>query len=118
MSVFGFIGVGNMGGALARAVCKAVGASNILVSDYSAEKAQAFADELGCAAVDNDTVVEKAKWIFLGADQNQHRQHQRRHKHRSKALSVNLFYPFLHLKMPHLHLLSNRASDVRNHNRP
>ena len=66
MSVFGFIGVGNMGGALARAVSEAVGASNILVSDYSAEKAQAFADALGCTATDNDTVTEKAKWLFLG----------------------------------------------------
>ncbi|MBR5187273.1 MAG: NAD(P)-binding domain-containing protein, partial [Clostridia bacterium] len=66
MSLFGFIGVGNMGGALARAVCQGVGAENITVSDYSAEKAEAFAKELGCTASDNDTVAEKAKWIFLG----------------------------------------------------
>ncbi len=66
MSVFGFIGVGNMGGALARAVCKSVGAENITVSDYSAEKAEAFANELGCTAADNNAVAEKAKWLFLG----------------------------------------------------
>ena len=66
MSLFGFIGVGNMGGALARAVCESVGAENITVSDYSAEKAEAFAKELGCQSADNDTVAEKAKWIFLG----------------------------------------------------
>ena len=66
MSVFGFIGVGNMGGALARAVCKTAGAENLIVSDYSAEKAEEFSKELGCAAADNDTVAEKAKWIFLG----------------------------------------------------
>ena len=66
MSLFGFIGVGNMGGALARAVCQSVGAENITVSDYSAEKAEAFAKELGCEAKDNNTVAEKAKWLFLG----------------------------------------------------
>ena len=66
MALFGFIGVGNMGGALARAVSQSVGAENITVSDYSAEKAEAFAKELGCTAVDNDTVAEKAKWLFLG----------------------------------------------------
>jgi pyrroline-5-carboxylate reductase len=55
-----------MGGALARAVCQGVGAENITVSDYSAEKAEAFAKELGCTASDNDTVAEKAKWLFLG----------------------------------------------------
>jgi len=66
MSVFGFIGVGNMGGALARAVCKAVGAENLVVSDYSAEKAEAFANELGCTAADNASVAQKAKFLFLG----------------------------------------------------
>lgn len=66
MSLFGFIGVGNMGGALARAVCKSVGAENITVSDYSSEKAETFAKELGCQSADNNTVAEKAKWIFLG----------------------------------------------------
>lgn len=66
MSVFGFIGVGNMGGALARAVCESVGAENIIVSDYSLEKAEAFAKELGCVAADNDTIAKTAKWIFLG----------------------------------------------------
>ena len=66
MALFGFIGVGNMGGALARAVCQCVGAENITVSDYSAEKAEAFAKELGCRLADNNTVAETAKWIFLG----------------------------------------------------
>ena len=66
MSVFGFIGVGNMGGALARAVCNAEGKENIMVSDYSSEKAEAFAKEVGCVAVDNNTIAETAKWIFLG----------------------------------------------------
>ena len=66
MSEFGFIGVGNMGGALAEAVCKKIGAENVCVSDYSAEKAEAFAEKFGCFAVDNDAIASEAKFIFLG----------------------------------------------------
>ena len=66
MFEFGFIGVGNMGGALAQAVCKKIGGENVCVSDYSAEKAQVFAENYGCRAVDNETVVSKARFIFLG----------------------------------------------------
>ncbi len=66
MFEFGFIGVGNMGGALAQAVCKKIGGENVCVSDYSAEKAQAFAKDYGCRAADNETVVSEARFIFLG----------------------------------------------------
>ena len=66
MSEFGFIGVGNMGGALAAAVCKKVGAENVWVSDYSAEKAEAFAAAHSCHAVTNVDIVSHAKFIFLG----------------------------------------------------
>ena len=66
MSEFGFIGVGNMGGALADAVCKKVGAQNVLVSDYAVEKAEAFAEAFGCIAADNKKIASEAKFIFLG----------------------------------------------------
>ena len=66
MSEFGFIGVGNMGGALAEAVCKKIGGENVCVSDYSAEKAEAFAERFGCRAVDNGAIASEAKFIFLG----------------------------------------------------
>ena len=66
MSEFGFIGVGNMGGALAGAVCKKVGAENVLVSDYAVEKAEAFAEGFGCVAADNKKIASEAKFIFLG----------------------------------------------------
>ena len=66
MSEFGFIGVGNMGGALAEAVCKKIGAENVCVSDYSVEKAEAFAEKFGCRAVDNGAIASEAKFIFLG----------------------------------------------------
>lgn len=66
MSVFGFIGVGNMGGALARAVAKNIPSENILVSDYDAEKAQSVANELGAAVSDNTEIAAKADYIFIG----------------------------------------------------
>ena len=66
MSEFGFIGVGNMGGALAGAVCKKIGGEGVLVSDYSAEKAESFAKDFGCRATDNGEIAANAKFIFLG----------------------------------------------------
>ena len=66
MYEFGFIGVGNMGGALAGAVCKKVGVQNVLVSDYAVEKAEAFAQAFGCVAADNKKIASEAKFIFLG----------------------------------------------------
>lgn len=62
----GFIGTGNMGGALARAAAKSVAKENILLADAYAPVAEALAEELGCKAV---TVVEAAKnadVLFLG----------------------------------------------------
>ena len=50
----GFIGTGNMGGAVAKAVCRAAGASQVLLSNRTPEKAQALAAELGCAAGTNE----------------------------------------------------------------
>ena len=40
---FGFIGCGNMGGAVARAVCKGAGAREVLLANRTPAKAQALA---------------------------------------------------------------------------
>ncbi len=65
--VFGFIGTGNMGGALARAVRRKVPGEKVLLSNRTHAKAAALASELGCAAeTDNHAVAKKAKYIFLG----------------------------------------------------
>lgn len=61
---FGFIGVGNMGGALARAVCK--GTKNVLLANRTREKAQTLALELGCKAGDNEEAAREARFIVLG----------------------------------------------------
>lgn len=63
---FGFIGAGNMGGALARAVVKAAGGKEVLISDKAAVKAQLLAEELKCSYADNNAVASSAKYIFLG----------------------------------------------------
>ena len=66
MAVYGFIGTGNMGGALARAVSRKVSPAQVLLSNRTAEKAQALAAELGCQAVDNQTAAAQADYLFLG----------------------------------------------------
>ncbi len=63
---FGFIGTGNMGSALARAVCKAVSGDEILLADSSTVKAELLAKELNATSADSITVAEHAKFIFLG----------------------------------------------------
>ena len=62
-----FIGVGNMGGALARAAVRAVGPDQVILANRTYEKAVALGKELGCDATgDNDTAVAMAEYIFLG----------------------------------------------------
>ena len=66
MATFGFIGTGNMGGALARAARKRLSGEELLLSNRTAVKAEALAKELGCQAVDNAAVAAEADYIFLG----------------------------------------------------
>ncbi len=61
---YGFIGCGNMGGALACAVAKST--KNIMVSDFDAQKAEQFANKLGITAADNKTIAQGCDRIFLG----------------------------------------------------
>ena len=64
--IFGFIGTGNMGGALARACAQAVFNEKLLLSDGYAPVAEKLAGELGCKAVSVNEVAQKAGFIFLG----------------------------------------------------
>ncbi len=59
----GFIGTGNMGGALARAL---KGKSELYLSDFVPEKAKALADELGGTACDNVCAAQNADYLFIG----------------------------------------------------
>ena len=62
----GFIGTGNMGGALAQAAAAAVGGEHLLLCDVNKEKAAALAQELGAAAVELPALLEQSDYIFLG----------------------------------------------------
>ncbi len=60
---YGFIGCGNMGGALAKAL--SLSTKDIMLSDYFPEKAQALADELFVKSGTNQQVAEGCERIFL-----------------------------------------------------
>lgn len=60
---YGFIGCGNMGGAIARALSKS--GTDILLSDRSG-KGKLLAQELGCTYSDNVTIAQTCDRIFLG----------------------------------------------------
>ena len=64
MYTFGFIGTGNMGGALATAASRST--KSILLADHFADKAQALADTLGVDSADNIAVVKNCRYVFLG----------------------------------------------------
>lgn len=63
---FGFIGTGNMGGALATAAAKVMPGEDILLSNRTPEKAEALAKSLGCKACPVEEVAAKADLVFLG----------------------------------------------------
>ena len=62
----GFIGAGNMGGAIAIAAAKAVGGEHLLIADLNTEKAAALAADIGATVTDNEGVVANSDYIFLG----------------------------------------------------
>lgn len=64
--IFGFIGCGNMGGALASAVAKSDMEKKVLLCDASAEKAETLAKRIGAEAVALDELAETATYLFLG----------------------------------------------------
>ncbi len=64
--VLGFIGCGNMGGALVRATAKAIGGEKIAVCDYDEKKAQALARALGVTAVSADELAKESTFVVLG----------------------------------------------------
>lgn len=66
MARFGFIGIGNMGGAIAMAAAKAVDPGQILVSAKHPETAERFSEKYGTVPSDNVTIAREAKFVVLG----------------------------------------------------
>ena len=62
----GFIGCGNMGGALLRAVCKSVAPENVLAFDLDASKVNALVRECGVTVTDVETLLSKADYVVFG----------------------------------------------------
>jgi len=59
---YGFIGCGNMGGSIAKALSKST--KEIVLADPS-PKAEILAAELGCSFADNETVINTCERVFL-----------------------------------------------------
>ena len=66
MYTAGFIGCGNMGGALASAAAKAIGGKNVFLSDFLEEKAASLSLETGANKSSNEDIAKNCKYIFLG----------------------------------------------------
>ena len=66
MNEIGFIGCGNMGGAIARAVCKTADPGRVFLADADTAKANGLADELGCNSATADHLFAGCELIFLG----------------------------------------------------
>lgn len=61
----GFIGCGNMGGALAQAVAKAVPAWQITIAEKDEARAAAFAKATGVLMGSNEEVAQDSRYLFL-----------------------------------------------------
>ena len=66
MYTFSFIGTGNMGAALARAAVKTISPEMVLLSNRTAAKAEALAEDLDCAAGTVSQAAAQGRYIFLG----------------------------------------------------
>lgn len=66
----GFIGAGNMGGALIDAVCRKTCPENVAIYDKDTAKAQKKSDMVGANYVDIKTVASQSEFLFLGVKPN------------------------------------------------
>ncbi len=68
MTTIGFIGTGNMGGALAKAAYRSGIAERILLSNRTLSKAQKLAEIVNGETCDNKYVAANSEYIFLGVE--------------------------------------------------
>ena len=62
----GFIGCGNMGGALAQAVAKSVDGKKIALCDFDKNKVRALQEKFGGASATAKEIAQNAKFIVIG----------------------------------------------------
>ena len=65
----GFIGCGNMGGALARAISKVL-ETEVYIYDHNTEKSASFAKEISAQISDSISIAKECDFIFLGVKPN------------------------------------------------
>lgn len=63
---FGFIGCGNMGGALAKAVSEAGYKNDILLADINKERVETLGQEISAEPADAQKIAQECKFIFIG----------------------------------------------------
>ena len=68
--IAGFIGVGNMGGALLDAACKSVGGDKVAMFDLSQEKLKEKSSKSGAVSCSLEELVKESKYVFLGVKPN------------------------------------------------
>lgn len=67
----GFIGAGNMGGALIVAAANSIGSDQVLIADHMREKAELLATQVGCeTAENNDEIVRRCELVVLAVKPN------------------------------------------------
>ena len=66
MFKLGFIGTGNMGGALLDACAKSVSGTKIAAADADRAKAEAYRLKYGCAVMSPAEIALDAEYIFIG----------------------------------------------------
>ena len=62
----GFIGTGNMGGALVRAACKAYAPEKIWIANRTEAKSRALSEEMGCCVSNAAQICQNCDFVFLG----------------------------------------------------
>lgn len=62
----GFIGAGNMGGALASAVSLTVSSKQVMICDKDDAKARQLSEKLGCLCATGEEIIQKCGVVFLG----------------------------------------------------
>ncbi len=65
MDSIGFLGCGNMGGAIARAVCRSTAPQTVFLANRTPAKADALAAALGCKTASNEEIAAHCSLIFL-----------------------------------------------------
>jgi len=63
--IVGFIGCGNMGGALAKSISSNL-ETKVYICDNNKEKSEKFAQEIGAKCVDNITAASESDLLFIG----------------------------------------------------